>query len=592
MYFMFVNRKSWRLSLIVAIIGFGIVVLGNGWLRADDKPAAETKEQRDKRMAWWRDARFGMFIHWGVYSVPAGTWNGQPVPSNGEWIMCNAKIPVLDYAKLPAQFNPVKFDADQFVATAKNAGMKYMVITAKHHDGFAMFHSKVSPYNIYDATPFKRDPLQELAAACHKQNMPLGFYYSQAQDWHQPGGAAIGGHWDKAQDGDMDKYIDEIAVPQVKELLTNYGPLAILWWDTPQDMTPERAAKFLPLLKIQPGIITNNRLGGGDIGDTETPEQFIPPTGYPGRDWETCMTLNDTWGYKSDDNGWKPTETLVRNLIDIASKGGNYLLNVGPTSEGVIPQPSVDRLAEVGQWMKVNGEAIYGTSASAFKKLPWGRCTQKPGKLYLHVFNWPKGKLFVPGLKNRVTKAYLLADASKKPLAVATAEDGVNVEVSGKAPNAIASVVVLEIEGAPNVADYAIHPAADGKYSLNAADVDLHGEQLRYQESKGIGNIGWWTNPKEWLSWDIFVKTPGKYAVSIDYACASDAVDSDYIVALGNQKVAGHIDSTGDWDTFKTQKLGTLTLTAGGPQTIAVKVEKMPKRAVMNLKSITLMPVQ
>ena len=260
---------------------------------------------------------------------------------------------------------------------AKNAGMKYIVITSKHHDGFAMFGSKASTYNIVDATPFHRDPLKELAAACRKHGIKLGFYYSQAQDWHQPGGGSYGGHWDPAQNGSMDDYLKNIAMPQVREILSNYGPIAVLWWDTPVDITRECAEQFLPLLKLQPGIITNNRLGGGFPGDSETPEQFVPPTGFPGRDWETCMTMNDTWGFKSNDHNWKSLETLIRNLVDIASKGGNYLLNVGPTAEGQIPAPSVDRLKAIGRWLKVNGEAIHGTSASPFKRLAWGRCTTR-----------------------------------------------------------------------------------------------------------------------------------------------------------------------------------------------------------------------
>jgi len=260
--------------------------------------------------------------------------------------MNTAKIPTADYQKLPAQFNPTKFDANAWVKLAKDAGMKYIVITSKHHDGFAMFRSKASPFNIYDASPFKRDPLKELSEACAKQGMKLGFYYSQAQDWNHPGGAAAGGHLDKAQDGSMDNYIRDVAVPQVKELLTNYGPISIMWWDTPVDMNKERADMLLPLMKLQPGIIMNNRLGYYD-GDFGTPEQEIPTTGSDA-DWETCMTMNDTWGYKSGDNNWKSTQTLVRNLIDIASKGGNYLLNVGPTSLGEIPAPSVQRLKEIG----------------------------------------------------------------------------------------------------------------------------------------------------------------------------------------------------------------------------------------------------
>ncbi|MEY3895427.1 MAG: hypothetical protein RLZZ214_946, partial [Verrucomicrobiota bacterium] len=308
-------------------------------------------------MAWWRDAKFGLFIHWGLYAVPAGIYDGKPVGGIGEWIMKNAKIPVETYAKYADGFNPTQFDARKWVRMAKDAGMKYIVITSKHHDGFAMFHSKASPYNINDATPFKRDPLKELAEACKEEGMKLGFYYSQCQDWHHPGGGVSGDkHWDPAQDGSFDEYLDKVAIPQVKEILTNYGPVCVLWWDTPNKMmTPERSAKLNELLKLQPGIIHNNRLGGGFKGDTETPEQHIPATGYPGRDWEACMTLNDTWGFKSTDHNWKSTKTLLQNLIDIASKGGNYLLNVGPTAEGVVPEESVERLAEVGRWMKING---------------------------------------------------------------------------------------------------------------------------------------------------------------------------------------------------------------------------------------------
>ena len=464
--------KKWMAMMLI-----GLLALQCGQRSANDAVSKETLKQKDARMEWWREARFGMFIHWGVYSVPAGIYRGKEIPGIGEWIMNNAKIPMAGYQKYAKRFNPVKYDPDAWVKLAKEAGMKYIVITSKHHDGFALFDTQASDWNAKDATPYGKDLLKPLSEACQKHGIRLGFYYSQAQDWNHPGGAAVNGHWDKAQDGDMTEYIRTIAVPQVKEILSNYGPISVLWWDTPEGMTKERADLLLPLLKLQPGIIQNNRLGGGYDGDTETPEQFIPATGFPGRDWETCMTMNDTWGYKSTDHNWKSAETLIRNLVDIASKGGNYLLNVGPTSEGLIPEPSVERLKAVGQWMRVNGEAVYATQASPFKVLEWGRCTQKPipdgTRLFLHVFDWPKdGKLKLAGIFNDPKKAYLLSDPDRAPLPVERDEDALVVSIPAQAPDLAASVVVLDVKGRPDIAD---PPTISADFSsfVDSTDVTL-----------------------------------------------------------------------------------------------------------------------
>ncbi len=259
---------------------------------------AETREARDARMAWWREAKFGMFIHWGVYAVPAGTYKGERVGGIGEWIMLRAKIPVAEYRAFAREFNPVDYDPDAWARLAKAAGMRYIVITSKHHDGFALFDSAVTDWDVVDATPYRRDLIGPLAAAARRHGLKFGCYYSQAQDWTHPGGAKAGYKegegWDEAHKGSFDEYLRTIAIPQTREVLTRISP-DILWWDTPTWMTPERAAPLHELIALRPGLITNNRLGGRYSGDTETPEQYIPATGFKDRDWEVCMTMNDTW---------------------------------------------------------------------------------------------------------------------------------------------------------------------------------------------------------------------------------------------------------------------------------------------------------
>lgn len=407
----------------------------------------ETPAQRDARMKWWREAKFGLFIHWGVYAVPAGKYGDKT--NYGEWIMNSAKIPVATYREFASQFNPVKYNPELWVKTAKDAGMKYIVITSKHHDGFALYPSEASQWNIADATPYKKDLLGPLVSAAKAEGLKIGFYYSQSQDWNNPGGAKSGFKegegWDDVHKGDYDAYLKNVAVPQTREILTRY-PIDILWWDTPMHMTPQRAAPLAALAKLRPGLIMNNRLGGGFGGDTATPEQFVPVTGYPG-DWETCMTLNGHWGYNAYDHNWKSSTELIQKLADICAKGGNFLLNVGPTAEGEFPPACVERLQEVGKWLRVNGDAIYGTSRSPFPYLSWGVATRKDGTLYLHVFDWPKdGKLVVP-LQSKAKSAKLLASGEK--LSVTSSDGKLVIKVPATAPDAADSVIALQIEGEP-----------------------------------------------------------------------------------------------------------------------------------------------
>jgi len=347
------------------------------------RASSAAEQERDRRLKWFRDARFGLMIHWGLYAVPAGEWKGKLIPGLGEWIMNRARIPISEYEQLAPQFNPVKFDADAWVRIAKDAGMKYVVITSKHHDGFAMYGSKASKYNIVDATPFHRDVMKELAAACHKYGLKLCFYYSQTQDWHEPD--AVGNDWDFSAETKKDfaRYLEQKVKPQVTEILTNYGPIGLIWFDTPRNITKEQSQELVDLVhKLQPDCLVSGRVGHG-LGDYDSAGDNQISVGQVKRDWETPVTMNDTWGFKRDDQNWKPTGILIQQLVQVSSRGGNYLLNVGPTSEGLIPQPSIERLTEVGKWLKLNSEAVYGAAPSPFPyELPWGLAHHKAGQTF------------------------------------------------------------------------------------------------------------------------------------------------------------------------------------------------------------------
>jgi alpha-L-fucosidase len=573
--------------ILLSVIG-GFVPQAYGQQTGNESP-----EQRDSRMQWWREARFGMFIHWGVYAVPAGTYKGQQVGGIGEWIMRQAEIPVTEYRAMARQFNPVKYDPEAWAALAEEAGMKYIVITSKHHDGFALFPSDVTDWDVADATPYGKDLIGPLAAAARRHGLKFGLYYSQAQDWTNPGGAKAGLQdgegWCEEHKGSLDEYLQKIAAPQTREILTRYKP-DILWWDTPFLMTRERADLLRPLLALRPGIISNNRLGGDYAGDTDTPEQSIPATGIAGRDWETCMTMNDTWGYKSYDNNWKSTETLIRNLVDIASKGGNYLLNVGPKADGTMPEASIERLRAVGRWMKTNGQAIYGTTASPTRRPGWGRVTAKVDKgqtvLYLLVFDWPTdGKLPV-SVTNEVVSCGLLADASRS-FDVTRQEDGLVVNVSGRAPDPICSVVVLTITGQPKVVVYRVPQQADGQLALSAVDAELHGE-LRIEAKDDKPNIGYWVNSDDWIEWGVRIQQPAEFKVVADIATMGE---SGLIVQFGQHQFAAKIPNTGDYATFQTVELGKIRIDQAGVGGIVVRPDK-PAWSPVNIRSITLQPVR
>ena len=401
------------MKLLYLVIS-AIVMLGcgrdsrNSEIPQEPPVIIETTEQFDARMEWWRDAGFGMFIHWGPYAIPAGTYDGQRIPGVGEWIMNTASIPVAEYEKYSSAFNPVEYDADEWVRIAKEAGMKYIVITSKHHDGFCLWDSKVTNYDVMDFAPIKRDLLAELNQACKDNDIKLCFYHS-IMDWHHPQAQAP--HYPTYNTGDKSnpafpEYYQNYLKPQVRELIENYDP-SVMWFDGEwiPEFTHEQGLDLYAFVRgLKPDIIVNNRVdkgrqgmqgmnkeGDNYAGDFGTPEQEILE-GQSDFDWESCMTMNDTWGYVSYDDNWKSAQTLIHNIVDITAKGGNYLLNVGPTAQGLIPQASVDRLSEIGEWMKVNGEIVY--DSRSLKNYKEGSdiyyvTNKSGGVVYVVATSWP-----------------------------------------------------------------------------------------------------------------------------------------------------------------------------------------------------------
>ena len=488
-------------------------------ISAVKRPTRRRATGRDE-LAWWREARFGLFIHWGLYAIPAGVWRGQRVPYIGEWLMFREKIPVATYAPLAAKFHPRHWDAAAIVRLAREAGMGYLVVTTKHHDGFAMYRSTVSPYNVVDATPWHHDPIADLARECRRQGIRLCFYYSQDLDWHHPDGAW--NTWDYAKEKkNPDRYLREKVLPQLTELLTRYGPVGMVWFDTPLTLTRDQSASIRRHVKrLQPHCLVSGRIGHG-LGDYSLPrDNFLPPGRLEG-DWETCATLNHTWGFKKHDHEWKSAANLITTLVDLTSKGSNYLLNIGPDADGRVPAPSVQRLRAIGAWLRVNGTAIHGAAPSPFRyEFPWGRITTKGRTLYFHFFAKPPRLFRLHGLKTRVTSVAALAAPRKKFLfrqttAVATGTSILALDLTGLRFSAPVTVVAVQLAAPPTVealtlqqpdrAITLIGPLARVGTDAKAATLRMGGNGLTEN----------WRTTSDWLQWRFTVLQPGTYDVTV-----------------------------------------------------------------------------
>ncbi len=548
----------------------------------------------DERTEWFRDAKFGMFIHWGGYSVIG----------RHEWAREMFQIPQAEYDTYVRRLNPVNYDPDAWVKLAKNAGMRYMVITSKHHEGFDMFRSRTGDYGIR-ITPYQGDPLKMLSEAAKRQGIRLGFYHS-IMDWHHPDYVPKRS-WESEhpnEGGNLDRYI-EYMKSQIRELLTGYGDVAVVWFDgqwehSSAEMHSDEVYEMIR--ELQPNTLINDRLFNGPSkhhGDFGTPEQFVPATGITDASgkpalWESCVTIGkESWGYNKYETEFKTSRDLIRMLIEAVSKGGNLLLNVGPTPDGRIQDEFVTRLNAMGRWMKVNGDSIYGTTASPFTRLPFfGRATAKKNVVYLEVFQWPAdGRLHVPGLRNLVHSARLLA-APDADLPVRRDGNELVIALPKEAPDEVASVVRLVLDGAPDPLPWSIQPDDKGviRLGMESAEIETRFEQ-RAKRDNLLGHVFLtnWTRADDVPSWDVEAPHDGLYNVSVSYGAAKERAGSAFTVVAGAASVSGKVRDTGGDYVFKTETIGQMELRAG-KQTIRVKPEIHGERQPMTLERVVLTP--
>ena len=600
--------KTNRFGILGSGTILAVLLMGASWAgAADPAPAAETPQQRDARMAWWREARFGMFIHWDM-SCLAGTeisWSrkgSKPLDITG-----NAAGYVEDpvYDNLYKKFDPRKFDAAQWVRVARDAGMKYLVITAKHHGGFCMWDTRCTDYSILN-TPFKRDVIKELSDACHKAALRFGVYYSQ-RDWHHPDYGI----------GDNRKYVDYMN-GQVRELLTQYGKIDVIWWDSygKGDLVNfwKIGETFDLVKKLQPDIVMNNRmaiLGSYNqqpapyVGDFDTPEQRLGEFQNT-RAWESCMCIVDApgggWSYRPDGKV-KSFADCMKTLLGCATGDGNLLLDVGPNPLGEIPADQCERLAQMGQWLRTCGQSIYGTRGGPYRNGRWGGSTYKGDTVYLHVAKWSGDRLELPPPKAKVLKCTRLDDPQAPP-AMEQTEQALTLTLGADRQDKIDTVVVLQLD-APAQNELtngrpidvlqarpgaAVKQAADGTLILPAESATILGRTARLQDSGGQTNIGYWTDAKDSLRWSASIARGGTFWVELTYSSQRGTEGSQYTLSAGGQSIQGKIAATGGWSDFQTVTVGQVQIASPGTVAVLLQPTRKPGAAVMNLVQLKFLP--
>lgn len=575
--------------------------------------SAFSQSQTNERARWFTDARFGMFIHWGVYSGAEGVWKGEKLRNDNdyaEWILYRNRIGREEYLTLLDRFNWDEIKPEEWVILAKNSGMKYVTITAKHHDGFALWDSQVSDYDLGNYTSPKRDIVKELAEACKKHGLKLGLYYSHWVDWEHEFG------WDHTKEitgispEKYDQYWQEKVIPQVRELLTGYGEIGMFWFDmwihhSETVVTKEQLLQLKGLIRqLQPNCIVNSRLG---LSIEEDPDVDFKTLGdnqlgnqkedFP---WQSPATVAHSWGFHALDTEWKSTTTLLKSLINNVSLNGNFMLNIGPRANGDVPYEISHRMLEMGKWLKVNGESIYGAEAFDLDKdlHDWGKITcKKEGsktKLYLHVFNWPLNKkLNFTGVSIKPEKIYLLTDKQKKPLPFKHTGVFTQIDLPALEPDPYISVVVVEFDEYPLTVRNLVAKTTDAGYSLIPRNRMQSKEEIKIQPRSKRGTIPEHApiSGSQKMKWKIYVDEPRIKTVDVSYSFQGKNTGGKLMVRGAETVLTHKIEPTGktvgepnsDWviENFKSFRVGEIRFPEKGFYEIDLEVQPDRKEEVL-----------
>ena len=547
--------KTWMAGLTGLLLAgaYGAESMEDMWGETTVKLRAENAERGEL----FDEGNYAMFIHWGLYSLLGNKVDGKTYYGIGEWIMDPkmAGIPVDEYKQLAKRFNPTDFDAKAIAKLAKDAGMKYVVITAKHHDGFAMYDSKACDFNITEATPWKVDPMKELASACREAGLGFGFYYSHSQDWTFPGGRKGPEVDENGKPATFDDYFTEKCLPQVKELCTEYGPIELIWFDTPGGMEKKYVQQLVDVVREhQPRALVSGR-AGHNLGDYQTlGDMEVPHHNVEGM-WESVDTTNDSWAYAWYDENWKSPAKILHRLVSCVARGGTYMLNIGPDGQGAVPARATQSLRAAGEWIRRYPQVVYATDASPWgHALPWGDVTVKGDRLYLSVFDWPlSGKLHLPGLKTGIKSALLHDDGKTVDLTQESSAGWTTISLPPRPPEELASVIELRLDGPPEV---------DSTFGI---DPDLGTEILAEFSTPTEATIvkdRWMEKFGEWVCeypvtqwkpdgktvWEVDVLEPGDYLASLSYAGEGRLVWG--VEVLGGEKIQNQQNASHNYQEF------------------------------------------